>query len=211
MLIITTGKLKTDNRVSATLNTKITMEQLTLTTPDPITLERISFLINKKGIDPVIANIDLEMVKMKLQDTEEGLGWSAEQCDKTEVEYKRFLHLNKKFPDFPVVPHTAMDLMWHQHILDTRAYIKDCDEVFGEYFHHFPYFGMRSESDKEDLTSAFDGTKKMYKKEFGEAMIKNDSRNCSSKCNSSGKCKSRRDSSKCTRNCVSRCTRKCSN
>ena len=75
------------------------MEQQILRTPEPITLERISYLINTKGIDPNIANLDLEMVKMKLMDTEEGLGWTAEQCEIAEVEYKRFLHLNKKFPD----------------------------------------------------------------------------------------------------------------
>jgi hypothetical protein len=166
------------------------MEQLTFTTPEPITIARISLLINKKGIDPTIAHIDLEMVKIKLKDAEEGLGWTDEQCDIAEIEYKRFLHLNKRYPHFAIVPHSAMDLMWHQHILDTRAYQKDCDIVFGQYFHHFPYFGIRSESDKRDLISAFEETQNIYAKEFGEGMINE-------------------NSSKCTRNCVSRCKRAC--
>ena len=166
------------------------MEQLTLTTPEPITEERISYLINKKGIAPIIANIDLEMVKMKLQDSDEGLGWTDEQCDEAEIEYKRFLHLNKKFPDLSIVPHTIMDLMWHQHILDTRAYHKDCITFFGDYFHHFPYFGIRSESDRQELNAAFEETQKIYVSEFGEEMIN-------------------QDSSKCDRNCVSRCKRAC--
>lgn len=191
------------------------MEQQILRTPEPITLERISYLINTKGIDPNIANLDLEMVKMKLMDTEEGLGWTAEQCEIAEVEYKRFLHLNKKFPDFAIVPHKTMDLMWHQHILDTRAYISDCDKVFGEYFHHFPYFGIRSEDDKQDLTNAFDETQNIYANEFGDEMIPQAQSACKSGCNSSGKCKTRKEivledtASKCTRNCVSRCTRAC--
>ena len=190
------------------------MEQQILTTPEPITLESISYLINKKGVDPTIANIDLGMVKMKLMDAEEGLGWSAEQCDIAEIEYKRFLHLNKKFPDLPIVPHTTMDLMWHQHILDTRAYHRDCGLVFGKYFHHFPYFGIRSEEDKQDLTDAFNETQVIYASEFGDEMIKKESGSCKSGCNSSGKCKSRKEkivetSGKCTRNCVSRCTRAC--
>ena len=188
------------------------MLQQILTTPKPITIERISYLINKKGIDPTIASIDLEMVKMKLMDTDEGLGWTEEQCDIAEVEYKRFLHLNKKFPDFPIVPHTSMDLMWHQHILDTRAYHSDCNKVFGEYFHHFPYFGIRSEEDKNDLTSAFEETQIIYANQFGSEMLVTDSHGCKSSCNSSGRCKSRKEAvvaSKCTRNCVSRCTRKC--
>lgn len=166
------------------------MEQLILTPPEPITLERISYLINKKGIAPTIANINLEMVKMKLKDTEEGLGWTDEQCEIAEIEYKRFLQLNKKFPDSQIVPHTSMDLMWHQHILDTRAYHVDCETMFGQYFHHFPYFGIRNESDKQDLISAFEETKNIYAKEFGEEMINE-------------------NSSKCTRNCVSRCKRAC--
>jgi hypothetical protein len=167
------------------------MEQSVFTARQPITLERISYLINTKGIDPVIAGIDLEMVKIKLQDTVESLGWSEGQCDDAEIEYKRFLHLNHKFPESPIVPHTVMDLMWHQHILDTRAYHKDCLLVFGGYFHHFPYFGIRSEDDKKNLDSAFSETQKIYSSEFGGEMINE-------------------DSSKCTRNCVSRCTRKCS-
>jgi hypothetical protein len=166
------------------------MEQLTLTTPEPITIERISYLINKKGIDLTIAKIDLEMVKMKLKDVEEGLGWSDEQCETAEIEYKRFLHLNKKFPDSTIVPHTIIDLIWHQHILDTRAYHNDSNTVFGQYLHHFPYFGIRSESDRQDLMSAFEETQNIYKKEFGEKMIN-------------------QESSHCKRSCVSYCTRKC--
>ena len=71
------------------------MEQQILRTPEPITLERISYLINTKGIDPNIANLDLEMVKMKLMDTEEGLGWTAEQCEIAEVEYLSLIHISE--------------------------------------------------------------------------------------------------------------------
>jgi len=180
------------------------MEQQILTQPEPITLETISYLINTKGIDPIIANLDLEMVKMKLMDTEEGLGWTAEQCNLAEIEYKRFLQLNKKFPENSIVPHKTMDLMWHQHILDTRAYHNDCDIVFGKYFHHFPYFGLRSEEDKQDLTNSFDETQILYVNEFGDEMINADSSGCKSGCNSSGKCKTRRETvSACKSGCNS--------
>jgi len=158
------------------------MEQLTLALPEPITVERISYLINKKSIDPAIASINLEMVKMKLRDSEEGLGWTVEQSDEAEIEYKRYLHLTKKFPDESLVPHSVMDDMWHQHILDTRAYHKDCALIFGEYLHHFPYFGLRSEEDKQDLTSAFDKTQEIYAAEFGEDMVKDESSHCKRAC-----------------------------
>src|SRR5687768_15790807 len=154
------------------------MKQLTLTTAKSITDQRISYLILQKGIDRTIASIDLEMVKLKLMDPEEGLGWTATECDIAEVEYKRFLHLNKKYPDSIIVPNLTMDAMWHQHILDTNAYHLDCDIVFGNYFHHFPYFGMRNESDKQDLLSAFANTIIVYTNEFREGFNNFDSSNC---------------------------------
>jgi len=162
------------------------MKPLILSTPEAITLERISYLINEKSIDPVIAEINLEMVKMKLRksEDEEGLGWSYEQCDEGEIEYKRFLHLIKKFSGFQIVPHKIMDLMWHQHILDTRAYHKDCDKIFGEYLHHFPYFGIRSEADKKNLDTAFSETESLYSLEFKEEMTEKESSHCKRACKS---------------------------
>jgi hypothetical protein len=165
------------------------MTQFTLLQP-AITLERISYLTNDQLIDPIIAVIDLEMVKIKLRDTEEGLGWDDELCEIAEIEYKRFLHHNKRYPQFTIVPHKIMDLMWHQHILDTRAYHLDSEKVFGEYFHHFPYFGIRNEEDRQELESAFVETQKLYLKEFGEEMLNE-------------------NSSHCKRSCVSYCKRAC--
>src|ERR1035441_7796850 len=101
------------------------MENSTLIAPQQITAERISYLTRMKGINPIISQVDLEMVKIKLQNSEEGLGWTVEQCNEAEIEYKRYLHLTSKFPSASLVPHSMMDEMWHQHILDTRAYHKD--------------------------------------------------------------------------------------
>jgi hypothetical protein len=101
------------------------MEQTVLIYPDPISVERVSYLINQKGIDPVIANLDLEMVKMKLREPEEGENWTHEQCDSAEIEYKRYLHLCKKFGK-GIVPNKIMDKFWHYHILETLpASLKD--------------------------------------------------------------------------------------
>lgn len=146
------------------------METTLLIYPDPISVERISYLINQKGIDPVIAAINLEMVKMKLQEPDEGEGWTAEQCDTAEIEYKRYLHLCKKYGK-GMVPNGIMDTFWHYHILDTRAYHKDCEAVFGYYLHHFPYFGMRGEQDAQNLKNAFYKTKQLYLETFGENML----------------------------------------
>jgi hypothetical protein len=153
------------------------MEQTVLIYPDPISVERVSYLINQKGIDPVIANLDLEMVKMKLREPEEGENWTHDQCDSAEVEYKRYLHLCKKFGK-GIVPNKIMDKFWHYHILDTRAYHKDCDTVFGHYLHHFPYFGMRGEQDAIDLKNSFLQTKEKYLETFGEEIARDEHTDC---------------------------------
>ena len=35
-------------------------------------------------------------------------------------------------------PSPLVDLVWHEHILATKEYMKFCDEVFGAYLHHTP-------------------------------------------------------------------------
>jgi len=138
----------------------------------PITAERIMYLIQAKGIDPAIAAIELEMVKLKLQDPEEGANWTPEQCDIAEVEYKRYLHLCKKYSEVLMVPNGIMDTFWHYHILDTRAYHADTKRVFGEYLHHYPYFGMFGEEDARALQAAFLDTQTLYEREFREPMFR---------------------------------------
>lgn len=160
--------------------------QNNLVKPEPISLERISWLINEKHIMPEIAGINLEMVKMKLQDKDEGQGWSQEQCDSAEIEYKRYLQLNLQYPKASIVPNKIMDTMWHYHILDTRAYCKDSERVFGGYFHHYPYFGMRGEQDKQNLLNSFEETKQMYFDTFKESMIRGEHTDCWHDCE--GRC-----------------------
>lgn len=115
--------------------------------------------------------IDFTMVKLKLQDEEEGQGWSTELCDEVEIEYKRFLALKREYPDKDIVPHGAIDHFWHQHILDTEKYAVDCDLIYGKFLHHFPYFGMSGEQDAKNLNDAFEETKIIYKKHFGREYI----------------------------------------
>ena len=166
--------------------------QNNLVIPEAISLERISWLINQKGIDPLISSINLEMVKMKMAIKDEGEGWTLEQCDDAELEYKRFLHLNKKFPKAAIVPTNLVDTMWHYHILDTRNYINDSERVFGGYFHHFPYFGLRGDEDEQNLFQSFEKTKSLYQSEFNESMTKG-------------------SESKCWHDCQGRCWHACSN
>ena len=65
-------------------------------------------------------------------------------------EYRRMLLLVQRFPADPVVPSKLVDLVWHEHILDTARYRRDCLRLFGRYVHHNPSFG--GEEEKAELT-----------------------------------------------------------
>jgi hypothetical protein len=79
-----------------------------------------------------LSKLDLTQVKRKLMcPAPEGHGWTMEQADTAEKWYRRFLEVNVRFQEHKVVPNLPIDMMWHQHILDTRAYARDCENVFG--------------------------------------------------------------------------------
>lgn len=150
-----------------------------LVVPQPIQESRVAKLV-ALGIERKFAEIDLEMVKIKLQQPSEGLAWSPAQCEDGEVEYKRYLTLcsHYPYPRYSIVPSKIMDTVWHYHILDTRAYVRDCERAFGHYFHHFPYFGLRGEEDERRLKAAFQQTKELYARLFGEPMARNREADC---------------------------------
>jgi hypothetical protein len=113
-----------------------------------------------------IEALDLSMIKRKLQDAEEGLGWTAEECAEIEVEYKRYLALKRAYPDREIVPNQPVDKFWHYHILDTMKYAEDCQQIFGYFLHHYPYFGMNGAEDEKALQDAFDETTELYAAHF---------------------------------------------
>lgn len=85
-----------------------------------------------------------------------------------EREYRRFLCLVGMFPNKNLVPTKLVDEFWHQHILDTKAYREDCQEVFGVFIEHFPYFGIHGKQDAINLDTAFEETKDLYRKVFND-------------------------------------------
>lgn len=111
-----------------------------------------------------LANLDFSMVRMKAQKEE---GWTREYTEQVEGDYLKFLILNYKYPDRPIVPTKSVDAFWHHHILDTRKYAADCAATFGTMLHHFPYFGLRGGDDAEKLQEAFAETARLAEKEFG--------------------------------------------
>ncbi len=114
----------------------------------------------------IIEGLDLSRIKAKLMEqAPEGKGWTQAQADEAELWYRRYLIVIAKYPDFVHVPNEPIDAFWHQHILDTRAYARDCEAVFGRFMHHYPYFGLDGDADERD--KAFEETNRLYHIEFG--------------------------------------------
>jgi hypothetical protein len=129
-----------------------------------------------KPVEQVVAAIqalDLGPIKLKLMDPEEGQGWSREYVERMELAYRRFLILMVKYPEQTIAPIKDVDKFWHGHILDTMKYAEDCQNVFGYFLHHFPYFGMRGEQDAANLRAASANMHALYESEFGEPLPSN--------------------------------------
>src|SRR6266581_1688004 len=127
--------------------------------------------LTNRPVEQVIAAIealDLDPIKLKLMDSEEGQGWSREYADRMELAYRRFLTLLATHPEETLAPGKDVDKFWHGHILDTLKYAEDCDKVFGSFLHHFPYFGMRGAEDAANLAKAGETTRRLYQREFGQ-------------------------------------------
>src|SRR6266704_2873858 len=127
--------------------------------------------LTNRPVEQVIAAIealDLDPIKLKLMDPEEGQGWSREYAERMELAYKRFLTLLATHPEETLAAGKDVDKFWHGHILDTLKYAEDCDKVFGCFLHHFPYFGMRGAEDAANLAKAGETTRRLYQREFGQ-------------------------------------------
>lgn len=124
----------------------------------------------------MIAKLDLDPIKVKLMHLESGEGWSLEQANAVEFEYRRFLCLMKLFPYEQAAPLFDVDIFWHYHILDTMKYASDCEQIFGYFLHHFPYVGLRGEDDQEVHHRVGVRMQELYESTFGEAYRCNEDR-----------------------------------
>ena len=122
---------------------------------------------SRKIIDSSIGAIDFSRLRHKIMKEEK---WSEEKCINAESQYKKWLTIKKENPNVDIVPSKFIDEFWHYHILDTRSYAYDCNNVFGYFLHHYPYFGIYGEEDEQNLNDAFVETCKLYEERFGEKM-----------------------------------------
>jgi hypothetical protein len=105
----------------------------------------------QENLENISKQLEFSLQKKKMVEV---LGWDSAVVDDMEKDYIKFLALNKTLMDFDqefkMIPNRFIDEFWHAHILDTEKYAKDCQQVFGQYFHHYPYYGMRNEEDRKD-------------------------------------------------------------
>ena len=127
--------------------------------------------IPPKNIDTDIKNayeyiysIDFSMIINKLVERHKWLRIESEDACK---KYRNYLWLLKKYgTEKPLPPSEDIDEFWHHHILDTNKYIRDCVNIFGKYFHHYPYYGVDGKTTMTDLYDSFERTQKLYQGEF---------------------------------------------
>ena len=117
----------------------------------------------------LIENLDLDLITKNFIRKYKVSELAAKECEKL---YKNFLFLSFKYKDKKeIAPSEDVDLFWHEHILDTKKYAEDCNSIFGEIRHHYPYAGLPgAEIDKTKLKSIFNETQELHKKEFGYYM-----------------------------------------
>ena len=128
-------------------------------------------MISNSDFAPIAA-LDLSPIKTKLMHKESGEGWTLEQANLIETEYRRFLYLMKAFPHVPTAPLEDVDTFWHYHILDTMKYARDCEQAFGYFVHHYPYLGLVGENGMELLQQAGEHMRALYESTFGVSYVR---------------------------------------
>ena len=118
-----------------------------------------------------LQKLDLDYIEQKLCSSWYELSiWPADLAKTACQLYKDFLWLNYCYPNKQLVPTKDIDEVWHQHILHTKEYIYDCQQIFGRYFHHRPA-NPQNEDEIEQLGKLFAETKQLYQKTYGRPLL----------------------------------------
>jgi len=121
-------------------------------------LSEIKNIIEALDLAPIINR----MVKIN--------GWTENQARTAASQYKNFLFLKKKYgSEYSLPPSEDIDEFWHNHILHTQKYTRDCQIIFGDFLHHHPHHGENGTISQQELEVCFENeTQKFYFQEFGE-------------------------------------------
>lgn len=110
--------------------------------------------------------LDLGPLAYQLMHARSSCGWSEAQTVRSIARYLVFLYLVDQYPNRQLVPDQDIDRVWHHHILDTQKYAEDCQHLFGQLIHHFPYLGTRGAIDQQQWLESYTLTQALFRKHF---------------------------------------------
>lgn len=98
----------------------------------------------------------------------EKYGWDARETEAATREYRRHLLLRYLHPGLRIAAMNKRgDLLWHEHIIDTDKYRRDCERIFGAILDHEPFYEPPAVPPEED--PHIQEARKLYGHEFDEA------------------------------------------
>ncbi len=91
--------------------------------------------------------------------------WPNRFASKAVFEYKKFVYLGV-VSDFTVTPSKIIDVVWHEHLLFTKAYREFCDTVIKHAFDHNPEL-LPMQDQTGQYNAQYLDTLDLYALEFG--------------------------------------------
>lgn len=137
----------------------------------------MAYLFNERIFTEALAITEkwnFELAARKLIDSNPAR-WDSLRAEKAILDYQRYMAITKALDGIQLVPNGDIDEIWHMHILDTRAYMQDCDALFGGYLHHYPYFGMLGEENELQWFNVQAESEQLWHRLFNEPLYHNDS------------------------------------
>lgn len=110
---------------------------------------------------PEMVLTDYEYLRERIA---EEYDWSFEYSIKAIGEYVRFLVLIAESPHLELIASTHVDMVWHEHMLETQMYEADCHRMFGFFLHHYR---ARSPDEIDEIPNAYILTRRVYRLRFG--------------------------------------------
>ena len=92
-----------------------------------------------------IRELDLDYIARRLVRVD---GCTEAEAQGSVATYKNLLELLVEYPDRRLAPPTDGDRALHAHIIYTRRYAKDMNDIFGRFVHHDPDDAVDPERDE---------------------------------------------------------------
>lgn len=136
--------------------------------------------------DLSLPTLGVDLVRAARRSDDVPAEWTDADIARALLRYRRFLALVALSPSTPIAPTKDIDVMWHLHMLSPRAYLADCQRLFGDVLDHDGGFG-KDASEEPVLVACFERTAARYEALFGEKYAeRSEATNCWHDCQ--GRC-----------------------